>query len=104
MRIWQYCPLTETTDEKDLYVVHILPKSESAEKSDLLNKDNLILLSKEMALEYIQGLFYFDEFGRVVSNGSQIASRRMRLSISLITEGRKGYIQRHFENIKRKGV
>lgn len=99
----QYCPLTEITDEKELYVVHILPKIESAEKSDLINKDNLLLLSKEMALEYIQGLFYFDEFGRVVSNGSKIASRRMRLSISLITEGRKEYIQRHFENMKRKG-
>lgn len=99
----QYCPLTETTNEKELYVVHILPKKESAEKFDLTNKDNLILLSKEMALEYIQELFYFDEFGRVVNNGSAIVSKKMRLSINLISEGRKVYIQKHFENMKHKG-
>lgn len=99
----QYCPLTETTDEKDLYAVHILPKKESSDMTDLINKDNLILLSKEFALEYIKGLFYFDEFGRVVNNGSKIVSKRMRLSIYLINKGRKKYIQKHFENMKRKG-
>lgn len=99
----QYCPLTEVTDEKNLYVVHILPKIESSDKNDLVNKNNLILLSKDMASEYIQGLFYFDEFGRVVNNGSKIVSRRMRLGINLITEERKKYIQRHFENMKSKG-
>lgn len=99
----QYCPLTETTNEEELYVVHILPKEESAEKCDLINKDNLMLLSKEMALEYIHELFYFDEFGRVVNNGSKVVSEKMRLSINLITEGRKAYIKKHFYNMIHKG-
>lgn len=99
----QYCPLTETTNEKELYVVHILSKKESDEKCDLINKDNLLLLSKEMASDYIHELFYFDEFGRVVNNGSNIVSNKMRLSISLITDGRKAYIQKHFDNMKHKG-
>lgn len=95
----QYCPLTECTDKNDLYVVHILPMGEAAEKDELIDKDNLLLLSKEMANEYILGLFYFDEFGRVVNNGSQLTNRKMRLSINLITDGRKKYITRHMNNM-----
>lgn len=95
----QYCPLTETTEKNDLCVVHILLKSEVESVDELLDKDNLLLLSSDVAEDYVRGLFYFDEFGRVINNGSNKVNRRMRLSINLITEGRRNYIKRHKDNI-----
>ena len=98
----QYCPLSEETQESELYVVRISPQKETSLPEELLDKDNLILLSRDVASEYIAGLFYFDEFGRVVLNGAKCVNCRMRLGLKMITAGRKKYILRHYANMKEK--
>lgn len=93
----QYCPLTEITDAESLFVVRISGKDETEDSEELIDKDNLMLFSQEIAEDYASGLFYFDTFGRVINRGSKNVSNRMRMGIKLLTPGRKKYIKRHSE-------
>ena len=92
----QYCPFTEITDQNQLYAVHILSKKETENLNDLIDKDNLLIMSRDYAQEYIEGKFCFDEFGRVININSNIVNKRMRLSIHLMTNKRKEYIKKHY--------
>ncbi len=91
----QYCPLSEETNVDNLYVVHLFSKEDGANDLEFLNKDNLMLLSENVAKDYINKKFYFDEFGRVVNISSENVSNKMRLSINLMTNERKNFIIRH---------
>lgn len=95
----QYCPLTEETNIKELYVVHLFSKEDGANDLELLNKDNLMLFSRNIANDYINKKFYFDEFGRVINISSENVNNKMRLSINLMTDERKNFILRHSELI-----
>lgn len=97
----QYCPITEETKYENLCVVHILPFCESKNKDDMLDKDNMMLFSKEIAKEYNEKLFFIDVFGRVINNGSLIVNNKMRISMNLMNEKRREYVKRHLEkNLK----
>ena len=93
----QYCPLCEETNKEKLYVTHILLKNESNNELDSINKNNLLLMCKDEWIDYVNGLFYFDEFGRVVNNGSKNVNNRMRISQSLLNNERKEYIKKHIQ-------
>lgn len=95
MEDYQYCPICEETDVENLRVVHILPSWETDNKTDLCDENNAILMCKEECLDYINGLFCFDELGRVINNGSKLVNNHMRLSIKILSEERKKYIIRH---------
>ena len=96
----QYCPLSEEINTNNLYVIHLFSKEDGANDLEFLNKDNLMLLSKDMANDYINKKFYFDEFGRVINISSQNVNNKMRLSINLMTNERKNFIIRHNELLK----
>lgn len=100
----QYCPLTEETNINNLFVVHLFSKEDGANELEFLNKDNLMLFSKNVALDYINKKFYFDEFGRVINVSSDIVNNKMRLSINLMTNERKNFIIRHNSLLNKKEV
>jgi len=91
----QYCPLCEETKKENLYVVHILFNDESDDISSSYDKNNLLLMCKDEANDYVNGRFYFDEFGRVVNNGSILVSKSMRISQKILTRKRKEYLKKH---------
>lgn len=93
----QYCPLCEETDPNKLFVTHILLNSETDNAEDGINKDNLLLLCENEFEDYIKGLFYFDELGRVINNGSKCVNNKMRLSQKILNSERKMFIKRHYE-------
>ena len=92
----QYCPLCEETDKTKLFVSHILFNEETDNPSDSINKNNLIIFCENEFYDYINGLFYFDEFGKVINNGSKIVNNKMRLSQKFLNEERKEYIKKHY--------
>ena len=98
----QYCPFTEETKYENLYVVHILPFCESGDKNEMLDKDNMMLFSKEVAKEYNEKLFYIDIFGRAINNGSLIINDKMRISMNLMNKKRREYLKRHIEKNRDK--
>ena len=50
----QYCPLFEETDISNLYVIHLFSKEDGANYLEFTNKDNLMVFSKTIAMDYIQ--------------------------------------------------
>lgn len=91
----QYCPLCEETNKEKLYAVHILFNDESDDISSSYDKNNFLLMCKDEATEYVNGRFYFDEFGRVINNGSIHVNNSMRISQKLLTKTRKYYLKSH---------
>lgn len=91
----QYCPLTEDTNRENLYAFHLFLSKEGASETDRTSKDNLLLLSKELAQDYIDGKFYFNDLGKVINISSSHIIDGMRLSIGLLTKERKRYILLH---------
>ena len=98
----QYCPLSEETNTENLYVVHLFTKEDGANDMEFLNKENLMLFSKNIALDYNNKRFYFDEFGRVININSDEVNNKMRLSINLMSSERKNFIIRHNQSIKKE--
>ncbi len=96
MEEYQYCPLSEEVSVKRLRVVHICPKREAEDVDSLVCADNALIMDVDFCEEYNRGLFYFDEFGRVHSNGSTLVNKHMRLGMKILTEGRKKFIRRHY--------
>ena len=94
----QYCPLCENVIYDELYATHILFNEESNMSASIVDKNNLLLMCKEEFVDYSNKLFWFDEFGRVINNGSKIVNNRMRLSQKLLNKERKFYIKEHLKN------
>ena len=96
----QFCPITEEIDREKLFVVHLYTKKEGANELDLTSKDNLMLFSEEIALDYVGNKFYFDEFGKVINISSKFVNSKMKLGINYMTNERKKYILKHLQSIK----
>ncbi len=93
----QYCPLCEETQKEKLFVTHILLNEESDNTDDAINKNNLLLLCEDEWKDYVNKLFYFDEFGRVINLGSPHVNNKMRLSQLLLNEERKDFLKKHYQ-------
>lgn len=98
----QYCPLCEETKQDNLYVVHILFNDESDDITTSYDKNNLLLMCEQEATDYVNGRFYFNEFGRVINKGSFLVDKSMRLSQKILTKERKVYLRKHLDAMEKR--
>lgn len=91
----QFCPLTEETNRDNLYAFHLYLSNEGASAEDRTSKDNLLLLSKDLAQDYIDKKFYFNDLGKVININSSHIVDGMRIGVNLLTDKRKSYIALH---------
>lgn len=89
---FQFCPITEETNIDNLYAVRIFSKEDGASEEDLISKDNLMLFSKDIAVDFINKKFTIDSFGRIHNISSKNVNEKMRISINLLNDNRKKYI------------
>lgn len=102
MEDYQYCPLCENVEIENLRVVRILNSKDTDDIEILASDDNLLLMCKEEAIDYLDGKFYFDEFGKVLNISSKLVNKNMRLSIKHISKKKKEILkmkQKIMENI-----
>ena len=92
----QYCPLCEETDLTKLCAVHILPM-DSCNSSEIIDKNNGILLCEEHAKEYIAGKFKLDDNGYVINNCSSIVNEKMHLNIQ-VKKSKKYYLKKNYDS------
>ena len=95
----QFCPLTEETNRDALWVFHLYLSNEGANAEDRISKDNLLLLSRDLAQDYIDKKFYFNDLGKVINISSSNIIDGMRLGVNLLTEKRKKYIALHNKSL-----
>lgn len=97
----QYCPICEETKKEQLCAIHILP-SYLCNHSELIDKNNGLIMCLKHANDYKNGLFYFDERGFIKKTKTNEIDDRVHLSLSIRNKIRTSFIKRYQQFIEQQ--
>lgn len=101
LKEYQHCILCDNSEFDELRVVRILKKKDGLLQSESSNLDNMLIMCKEHAIEYMEGKFNFNESGRVENIASKSLSNQMRIDIKYKSKERMDFVKRKLSAISK---
>lgn len=94
----QYCAVCDACNVDDLYVVHIIKRSQTNNQETLQDKNNGLLMCRKHAEAYNNNCFCFDDRGRVVNFDYQEDLTGLRIANRLV-QLKKEYLSKEYNRI-----